>query len=129
MHLRRTIGLLTSFLLLQSSLVAAGGVGCMAEGSGMPAGSSTMGHATMGRTSTPHLHANVSSVLAQKTRATSTGSETATCIGMNPCTSSSEVAVAYVAIPVKQSITSHALLSASAPHSRATTPDVPPPRT
>lgn len=130
MLLRRTAGLLTSLLLLQSALAAAVGAGCTPGTEGPHATSSAMHHATMrGASIAALVHFTASSVLAEKMHDSASDSEAATCVRMNSCTSSSEVAVAYLATPLKPSTPPHIVLFASAPGSRATTPDVPPPRT
>lgn len=127
--LRRTAGIFTSLLLLQSTLVAAGGAGCTPEKEGMPEASLTMNHPAMRGAAAALIHSTVRPVLAEQTRGESaSGNEASTCFGMNVCASSSELAVAYIAPPLQQEITSHIVLSVSAPHSRGTSPDVPPPR-
>jgi hypothetical protein len=90
-----------------------------------------MNHATMrGGSAASLIHSTVSSVLAEQMSGESASdNEAANCVLMNSCTSSSEVAVAYIAAPFRQSIPSHIVLSASAPRSHGTPPDVPPPRT
>jgi hypothetical protein len=131
MLFRRTVGLVTSYLLLQSTLGATGGATCTSERQVMPEASATMNHAGMRAASDASpIRSTVKSVLTRQVPGESASdNEAATCVLMHSCTSSSQVVVAYVAAPLIQSFPSRLVLSWTTPRSHGKTPDVPPPRT